>query len=107
MAGMKGRSGGRRPGAGRPRGSKSGQTKARDATMAEIERCLKFLVRQRQNEYESGPNILRRLTEIEKHLSLRERRPPTPRFSRGAPMGRESAAERLFTKPAASTPTEG
>jgi hypothetical protein len=101
MAGVKGRSGGRRPGAGRPKGSKSQTTLDREARDQKLDRVLNILIAEQQarrNQYESLPSVLRRLVEIEKLLQMRER-VRVERHTRNQPMGKSAAAERLF-KPA-------
>jgi hypothetical protein len=86
MAGVKGRSGGFRPGAGRKPGTKNPETIKRDALMASLTAELPALAKSidtmlvhvanerqmRHNQAQLLPSILRRLTEIEKHLALRE-----------------------------------
>lgn len=93
MAGVKGRSGGMRPGAGRPRGKRNRSTLEREALVEEVLGSLKELVEitrhdrvRRINEFESLPAILRRLTAIERHLELRETH-TTPRIGRRRPLG--------------------
>jgi hypothetical protein len=114
MAGVKGRSGGARPGAGRPRGRKNTATLLREKIEHESREALLVAFQQltrevreirdqqqserqmRRNEYECAPAILKRLTAIEKHLQMRQEH----RFPRGQnrtrPMGRNAAAEALF-----------
>jgi hypothetical protein len=79
MAGVKGRSGGSRPGAGRKRIY---------PIPAEVTRILEDIRQRlaRLERGEHGPLILNRITEIERHLNMRE--PPTPpRHSRRRPLG--------------------
>src|SRR5262245_63298791 len=97
MAGVKGRSGGARPGAGRPKGRKNPATLEREAVMTSIDSSLKALLArteivmtQRRNDHESVPAILKRLTEIERHLHMRETH-RHQQTSRHAPLGREGA----------------
>jgi hypothetical protein len=101
MAGVKGRSGGRRPGAGRPKG-KTAATLQRDALARDLAALLKVLdseAQVRRAFFEANPMILRRLTDIERHLGLREK-VRMERTSRHNPQGRSSAAEALFKGPA-------
>jgi len=79
MAGVKGRSGGVRPGAGRKRIY---------PIPAEVTRSLEDIRQRlaRLERGEHGPLILNRITEIERHLGIRER-PTLPRHSRARPLG--------------------
>jgi hypothetical protein len=79
MAGVKGRSGGFRPGSGRKRVYPI----AREVVQA-LEEIRVRLARIERGEH--GPLILNRITEIERHLGMRE--PPTPpRHTRRRPLG--------------------
>jgi hypothetical protein len=79
MAGVKGRSGGRRPGAGR---------KPEQPRPAELLRILEDIQLRlvRLERTENGPLILNRITQIERHLGMRDR-PTPPRHSRRRPLG--------------------
>jgi hypothetical protein len=79
MAGVKGRSGGARPGAGRKPGTKNPETIKREALFATLTKNIEDVLvhvenerQMRRHQAEIIPAILRRLTEIEKHLALRE-----------------------------------
>jgi len=107
MPGVKGRSGGRRAGAGRPRKTPlpvpveprvvvETPPEVRDALTgirALLEAQNALLTRQQQqrrNEYESGPAILQRLTELERLVRGDPGLARVPRTTRRRPLGIES-----------------
>ena len=88
MAGVKGRSGGRRAGAGRPRGPDVLRELGRIRGALEVQNViLTRLHQQRQYAMEHGPLILRRLTEIERVLHQDRDMHWPPRASRRRPLG--------------------
>jgi len=100
MAGVKGRSGGARPGAGRKPGTKNPETIRREALFTTLTKNIEDVLvhvenerQMRRHQAEIIPAILRRLTEIEKHLALRE-----------AHRGPTVAQTRVFRRQVADTP---
>jgi hypothetical protein len=99
MAGVKGKSGGARPGAGRKRGSINPNSPIRvlATQMTAMRTQLDAFAVQRRNEHESLPGVLRRLTEIERLLGMREKRIEANRHTRHRPLGVErQRAEEVF-----------
>jgi hypothetical protein len=78
--------GGARPGAGRKRGIPNRWPAALAGELRRLADEVARLHEQRRDEHEALPALLRRITEIERHLRLTES-PSAPRTSRRYPLG--------------------